>query len=52
VKGNQNASAIVIVIVMATNDAVVNDFPLGFVLAYPHSGFIQRPALFWRFSLL
>jgi len=30
----------------------IKDFPLGFVLAYPHPGFIQRPALFWRFSLL
>lgn len=28
--------------------AVVN-FPLGVVLSHPYSGFIQRPALFWRF---
>jgi hypothetical protein len=39
VKGNQIASASAIGAI-ATN-AAVKDFPLGFVLAYPYSGFIQ-----------
>jgi ABC-type molybdate transport system permease subunit len=46
VKGKQTAivSGRIIAIV------VVKHFPLGLVLAYTYSGFIQRPALLWRFS--
>jgi hypothetical protein len=46
VKGNQSTATAAIGI------AAVKDFPLGFLLAYQYSGFIQRPALFWRFSFL
>ena len=44
----QTAATVTVIATVASADAI-KDFPLGFVLAYPHPGFIQRPALFLAF---